>query len=161
MRIGHGYDVHRFAEVGSGQELVLGGVHIPYDRHLEAHSDGDVLIHAICDALLGAMAEGDIGHHFPDTDPANAGVDSRRLLRAVVQIMAGKGWQLANLDSTIIAQAPKIAPFIDSMRAILATDLGVDSVCVNVKATTTEKLGFTGRGEGIAAHAIVLLESPR
>ena len=161
MRIGHGYDVHRFAEADSGQVLVLGGVDIPYDRYLEAHSDGDVLIHAICDALLGAMAAGDIGLHFPDTDPANAGIDSRHLLRTVVQIMGEKGWRLSNLDSTIIAQAPKIAPFIDSMRTVLAADLGVEVDCVNVKATTTEKLGFAGRGEGIAAHAVVLMESAR
>ena len=159
MRIGHGYDVHRFSDIECCDGLVLGGVSVPYTRQLEAHSDGDVLIHAICDALLGAMGQGDIGHHFPDTDPANAGIDSRRLLRDVVQIMNAKGWRLSNLDSTIIAQAPKISPHVNSMRAALAADLGVDQECVNVKATTTEKLGFAGRGEGIAAHAVVLLES--
>ena len=161
MRIGHGYDVHRFSDTECSDGLVLGGVRIPYTRQLEAHSDGDVLIHAICDALLGAMGQGDIGHHFPDTDPANAGIDSRCLLRDVVQIMNAKGWRLSNLDSTIIAQAPKMSPHINTMRAALAADLGVSQECVNVKATTTEKLGFAGRGEGIAAHAVVLLESSR
>lgn len=158
MRIGHGYDVHRFSDVECSDGLVLGGVRIPYTRQLEAHSDGDVLIHAICDALLGAMGEGDIGHHFPDTDPANAGIDSRRLLRDVVQIMHAKRWCISNLDSTLIAQAPKISPHIGAMRAVLAADLDVAVERVNVKATTTEKLGFAGRGEGIAAHAVVLLE---
>ena len=158
MRIGHGYDVHCFSDAQASGGLVLGGVSIPYPRQLEAHSDGDVLIHAICDALLGAMGEGDIGHHFPDTDPANAGIDSRRLLRDVVQMMQVAGWSLSNLDSTIIAQAPKMSPHISAMRAALAADLGVGNDCVNVKATTTEKLGFAGRGEGIAAHAVVLLE---
>lgn len=158
MRIGHGYDVHRFSAVECSDGLVLGGVRIPYTRQLEAHSDGDVLIHAICDALLGAIGEGDIGHHFPDTDPANAGIDSRRLLRDVVQIMHAKRWCISNLDSTLIAQAPKISPHIGAMRAVLAADLDVAVERVNVKATTTEKLGFAGRGEGIAAHAVVLLE---
>lgn len=156
MRIGHGYDVHRF---GPGDELVLGGVHIPYGRGLLAHSDGDVLVHAICDALLGAIGRGDIGLHFPDSDPANAGVDSRVLLRRVMQLVSDGGWLLANLDSTLIAQAPKMAPHIPAMRARLAADLGVGESRVNVKATTTEKLGFAGRGEGIAAHAVVLLEA--
>ena len=161
MRIGHGYDVHRFCEHGSAGKLVLGGVGIPFDRQLEAHSDGDVLIHAVCDALLGALGEGDIGHHFPDTDPLIAGIDSRHLLRDVVQIMHAKGWSLANLDSTIIAQAPKMSPHIADMRAVLAEDLAATIDCVNVKATTTEKLGFAGRGEGIAAHAVVLLDRIR
>lgn len=158
MRIGHGYDVHRFTEVDTGEGLVLGGVCIAYDRQLEAHSDGDVLIHAICDALLGAIGAGDIGHHFPDTDPANAGIDSRCLLRDVAEKIHTAGWRLANLDSTIIAQAPKMSAHIEAMRTNLATDMGVTMDRVNVKATTTEKLGFAGRGEGIAAHAVVLLE---
>jgi 2-C-methyl-D-erythritol 2,4-cyclodiphosphate synthase len=156
MRIGHGYDVHRF---GAGAEVVLGGVHISHPRGLEAHSDGDVLIHAVCDALLGAIGQGDIGRHFPDTDPANAGVDSRLLLRRVMHLVHSAGWVLSNLDATLVAQAPKISPHIAAMCENLATDLAVDVGRVNVKATTTEKLGFTGRGEGIAAHAVVLLEA--
>jgi 2-C-methyl-D-erythritol 2,4-cyclodiphosphate synthase len=156
MRIGHGYDVHRF---GEGENVVLGGVTIPHSQGLEAHSDGDVLIHAICDALLGAVAAGDIGHHFPDTDPANAGVNSRTLLKRVLELVWAEGWKLANLDSTIIAQAPQMAPHILAMRDNLAADFGVEVGRVNVKATTTEQLGFTGRGEGIAAHAVVLLEA--
>jgi 2-C-methyl-D-erythritol 2,4-cyclodiphosphate synthase len=156
MRVGHGYDVHRF---GAGQEVVLGGVCIPHHRGLEAHSDGDVLIHAICDALLGAIGQGDIGRHFPDTDPANAGIDSRRLLRRVVALVQGAGWRLANMDATLVAQAPRMAPHIDAMRANLAADLAAAIEQVNVKATTTEKLGFTGREEGIAAHAVVLLQA--
>jgi 2-C-methyl-D-erythritol 2,4-cyclodiphosphate synthase len=156
MRIGHGYDVHRF---GPGDTLVLGGVHIPHDRGLVAHSDGDVLIHAVCDALLGALGQGDIGQHFPDTDPANAGIDSRRLLRRVVQLVQQAGWVLANLDATIIAQAPRMAPHIAGMRKNLAADMAASVAQVNVKATTTEKLGFAGRQEGIAVHAVVLLQS--
>ena len=156
MRIGHGYDVHRF---GVGSEVVLGGVHIPHTRGLEAHSDGDVLIHAICDALLGAIGQGDIGRHFPDTDPANADIDSRLLLRKVVNLVHQAGWVLSNLDATLIAQAPKMTPHITSMCQHLAADLAADPGRVNVKATTTEKLGFTGRQEGIAAHAVVLLET--
>jgi 2-C-methyl-D-erythritol 2,4-cyclodiphosphate synthase len=156
MRIGHGYDVHRFAE---GEHVVLGGVTIPHSQGLEAHSDGDVLIHAICDALLGAVAAGDIGHHFPDTDPANAGVNSRVLLTRVLELVRDKGWKLANLDSTIIAQAPRMAPHILAMRTRLAADFNVEVGRINVKATTTEQLGFIGRGEGIAAHAVVLLEA--
>ena len=156
MRIGHGYDVHRF---GAGDELVLGGVHIRHDRALEAHSDGDVLIHAICDALLGAIGEGDIGRHFPDTDPANAGIDSRMLLRRVMQLVHASGWGLGNMDATLIAQAPKMAPHIPAMRQNLAADMSVDTARVNVKATTTEGLGFAGREEGIAAHAVVLLQA--
>lgn len=156
MRIGHGYDVHRF---GAGQELVLGGVRIPYERGLEAHSDGDVLIHAVCDALLGALGQGDIGQHFPDTDPANADIDSRLLLHRVVQLVRGAGWELANMDATLILQAPRMAPHIAAMRENLAADLGAAAAQVNVKATTTEKLGFAGRGEGIAAHAVVLLQA--
>ena len=156
MRIGHGYDVHRF---GEGDELVLGGVHIPHTRGLAAHSDGDVLIHAICDALLGAIGQGDIGGLFPDTDPANAGIDSRLLLREVVKRVHNAGWVLANLDVTLVAQAPKMAPHIDIMRDNLAADLHTSVDQVNVKATTTEQLGFTGREEGIAAHAVVLLQA--
>lgn len=156
MRIGHGYDVHRF---GAGEAIVLGGVRIPHHRGLEAHSDGDVLIHAICDALLGAIGQGDIGRHFPDTDPANAGIDSRLLLRRVMGLVHAAGWELANLDATLVAQAPRMAPHIDSMRANLAADLAAEVSRVNVKATTTEKLGFTGREEGIAAHAVVLLQA--
>jgi len=158
MRIGHGYDVHRF---GAGDGVVLGGVRIAHHRGLEAHSDGDVLIHAICDALLGAIGEGDIGRHFPDTDPANADIDSRVLLRRVVQRVHGAGWELANVDATLVAQAPKMAPHIPRMREYLAADLQADPGQVNVKATTTEKLGFAGREEGIAAHAVVLLQAAR
>ena len=156
MRIGHGYDVHRF---GTGSEVILGGVHIPHDRGLEAHSDGDVLIHALCDALLGAIGAGDIGQLFPDTDPANAGIDSRVLLRQVVQQVHASGWVLANMDATLVAQAPRMAPHIVAMRDHLAADLQVGAAQVNVKATTTEKLGFAGRQEGIAAHAVVLLQA--
>jgi 2-C-methyl-D-erythritol 2,4-cyclodiphosphate synthase len=156
MRIGHGYDVHRF---GPGDALVLGGVRIPHDHGLVAHSDGDVLIHAVCDALLGALGEGDIGRHFPDTDPANAGIDSRELLRRVMDMVQRGGWVLGNLDVTLIAQAPRMAPHIADMRANLAADLAATVAQVNVKATTTETLGFTGRREGIAAHAVVLLQT--
>ena len=157
MRIGHGYDVHGF---GDGETLVLGGVHIAHDRGLEAHSDGDVLIHAICDALLGAMGQGDIGQHFPDTDPANAGIDSRLLLGRVMQLVHQSGWVLGNLDATIIAQSPRMAPHIQGMRENLVADMAASLGQVNVKATTTEGLGFTGRKEGIAAHAVVLLQTP-
>lgn len=156
MRIGHGYDVHRF---GVGDEIVIGGVHIPHGRGLEAHSDGDVLIHAVCDALLGAIGAGDIGRHFPDTDPANADIDSRLLLRRVMQQVSAGGWKLANLDATLVAQAPKMAPHINTMCSNLAADMGARVQQVNVKATTTEKLGFAGREEGIAAHAVVLLQA--
>lgn len=156
MRIGHGYDVHRF---GAGDEVVLGGVHIPHTRGLEAHSDGDVLIHAVCDALLGAIGEGDIGRHFPDTDQANAGIDSRLLLRRVVQLVHQAGWVLTNMDATLVAQTPKMAPHIAAMRENLAADMAASTAQVNVKATTTEKLGFAGREEGIAAHAVVLLQA--
>jgi 2-C-methyl-D-erythritol 2,4-cyclodiphosphate synthase len=156
MRVGHGYDVHRF---GPGDALVLGGVRIPHDRGLVAHSDGDVLVHAVCDALLGALGQGDIGQHFPDTDPANAGIDSRLLLRRVMQLVQRAGWVLGNLDATIIAQAPRMAPHITDMRENLAADMATTVAQVNVKATTTEKLGFTGREEGIAVHAVVLLQT--
>jgi 2-C-methyl-D-erythritol 2,4-cyclodiphosphate synthase len=156
MRIGHGYDVHRFAQ---GAEIVLGGVHIPHHQGLAAHSDGDVLIHAVCDALLGAIGEGDIGRHFPDTDPGNANIDSRLLLRRVMELVTEAGLVVGNLDATIIAQAPKMAPHVDAMRRNLAADLAAVPGQVNVKATTTEKLGFAGRQEGIAVHAVVLLLS--
>jgi 2-C-methyl-D-erythritol 2,4-cyclodiphosphate synthase len=155
MRIGHGYDVHRF---GAGDAVVLGGVRIPHDRGLQAHSDGDVLLHAVCDALLGAIGRGDIGRHFPDTDPANADIDSRVLLRRVFALVRADGWQLGNLDATLVLQAPRLAPHIDAMRAHLAADLAASPDQVNVKATTTEGLGFAGRREGIAAHAVVLLQ---
>lgn len=154
MRIGHGYDVHRF---GEGDFVTLGGVQVPYTRGLVAHSDGDVLLHALSDALLGAVALGDIGRHFPDTDPQFKGADSRALLRHVVALVRNKGWQVGNVDATIIAQAPKMAPHIELMRERIAQDLGVALDQVNVKATTTEKLGFTGREEGIAVHAVALL----
>ncbi|UJS23259.1 2-C-methyl-D-erythritol 2,4-cyclodiphosphate synthase [Thiothrix winogradskyi] len=154
MRIGHGYDVHAFT---TGDNLVLGGVSIPHTHAFKAHSDGDVLLHAICDALLGALALGDIGQHFPDTAAEYANIDSRILLRHVVGLVRSKGYGVINLDSTIIAQSPKMAPHILTMREHLAADLSCELGQVNVKATTTEKLGFTGRKEGIAAHAVVLL----
>lgn len=154
LRIGQGYDVHRF---GPGDSLVLGGVRIAHHQGLVAHSDGDVLLHAVTDALLGAAALGDIGQHFPDTDPRYAGADSRVLLRDALALVAAQGWQLGNVDATIVAQAPKMAPHIPAMRANLAADLRVALDQVNVKATTTEKLGFTGREEGIAVHAVILL----
>ncbi len=155
MRIGQGYDAHRFAP---GTRLVLGGVEIPHDQGLEAHSDGDVLIHALCDALLGAAALGDIGRHFPDTSAEFAGIDSRLLLRRVMRRLGEQGLRVVNADLTVIAQKPKLAPHIPDMQSRLADDLGVLVNRVNVKATTTEKMGFTGRGEGIAAMAVVLLE---
>jgi len=155
IRVGHGYDVHRF---GEGDYIVLGGVKIPHQHGLVAHSDGDVLIHALCDALLGAAALGDIGHHFPDTDQQYAGADSRELLRRVKQLLDDEGYRLNNIDATIIAQEPKIAPYIDSMKQVLTNILEVDASQVNIKATTTEKLGFEGREEGIAVQAIALIE---
>jgi 2-C-methyl-D-erythritol 2,4-cyclodiphosphate synthase len=154
IRIGHGYDVHRF---GDGTFITLGGVHIAHSFGLIAHSDGDVLLHALCDALLGAAALGDIGKHFPDTDAQFKGADSRVLLRRVLALVKAKGWKVGNVDSTIVAQAPKMAPHIEAMRALIAADLEVELDQVNVKATTTEKLGFTGREEGIAVHAVALL----
>jgi 2-C-methyl-D-erythritol 2,4-cyclodiphosphate synthase len=155
MRIGHGFDVHRFTE---GDAIVLGGVRIPFEKSFAAHSDGDVAIHALCDALLGAAGLGDIGTHFPDTSEQYAGIDSRILLRNVVDLLINKNLHVGNVDITIVAQAPKLAPYISAMRENLAGDLNVDPSRVNVKATTTEHLGFTGRGEGIASHAVVLLE---
>ncbi|MCE3027147.1 2-C-methyl-D-erythritol 2,4-cyclodiphosphate synthase [Salinicola sp. DM10] len=154
LKIGHGFDVHRF---GEGDHLMIGGVRIPFEHGFVAHSDGDVLLHAISDALLGACALGDIGHHFPDTDPTWAGADSRELLRQVVALIRARGYRVGNLDATILAQAPKMAPWIEPMRAAIAADLETAMENVNVKATTTERLGFTGRGEGIAAEAVVLL----
>lgn len=155
MRIGHGYDAHRFAT--DGDAITIGGVRIAHDRGLAAHSDGDVLIHALCDALLGAAGWGDIGLHFPDSDASLAGVDSRVLLRDVVGRLHDADLRVGNADATIVAQAPRMRPHIDTMRSRLAADLGVSVEQVNVKATTTEGMGFTGRGEGIAAHAVVLL----
>lgn len=154
MRIGHGYDVHRFQ---TGEFITLGGVQIAHDKAFVAHSDGDVLLHALTDALLGAAALGDIGQHFPDTDPAYKGADSRDLLRNVVRLLQEKGWQVGNVDMTILAQAPKMAAHIGAMRENISADLQVALDQVNVKATTTEKLGFIGCEEGIAAHAVALL----
>ncbi|MFF7708030.1 2-C-methyl-D-erythritol 2,4-cyclodiphosphate synthase [Pseudomonas sp. NPDC007930] len=154
MRIGHGYDVHRFCE---GEFITLGGVRIDHSKGLLAHSDGDVLLHALSDALLGAVALGDIGRHFPDTDPTFKGADSRVLLRHVLGLVADKGFKVGNVDATIVAQAPKMAPHIPAMRQAIADDLQVALDQVNVKATTEEKLGFTGREEGIAVHAVALL----
>lgn len=155
LRIGHGFDVHAFA---TGRRLILGGVDIPHERGLAGHSDADVLLHAICDALLGAAGLGDIGRHFPDTDPRYKGIDSRELLRHVAGLLAGMGWRVGNLDATLIAEAPRMAPHIPAMRAHIAADLGIGDTAVNIKATTTERLGFTGRGEGIAAEAVCLIE---
>ena len=155
MRIGQGYDAHRFSAEG---RLMLGGVEIPYDQGLAAHSDGDVLIHALCDALLGAAGLGDIGHHFPDSSAEFAGIDSRILLRRVREQLDRLGLHPVNVDATIVAQAPKLSPYIDAMRIRIAVDLRLDGDRVNIKATTTEGLGFTGRGEGIAVYAVALLE---
>ncbi len=155
IRVGMGYDVHRFKD---GGDVILGGVKIDYEQGLEAHSDGDVVLHALCDALLGAAALGDIGKHFPDTDPEFKGADSRVLLRHVYRIVQDKGYVLVNADITIIAQAPKMAPYIVAMCVNIAADLNIDVDFINVKATTTEKLGFEGRKEGIAVQAIVLIE---
>lgn len=154
IRIGHGFDVHAFA---AGRRLVIGGVDIPHERGLLGHSDADVLLHAVCDALLGAAGLGDIGRHFPDSDPRYRGIDSRELLRHVAALLAGQAWRTGNVDATIIAQAPRMAPHIPAMRGHIAADLGIAVEAVNVKATTTERLGFTGRGEGIAAEAVCLI----
>ncbi|MBT5104980.1 MAG: 2-C-methyl-D-erythritol 2,4-cyclodiphosphate synthase [Porticoccaceae bacterium] len=156
MRIGHGYDVHRF---GPGDKLILGGVSIPYQHSFVAHSDGDVLIHALIDALLGAAALGDIGQHFPDTDAKWQGANSRQLLAAVVAMIASKGYKLGNADITIVAQQPKMLPHLDKMRLNLAADISCNIDQINIKATTTEELGFAGRKEGIACHAVALLVS--
>ncbi|MGR5261352.1 2-C-methyl-D-erythritol 2,4-cyclodiphosphate synthase [Vibrio astriarenae] len=154
MRIGHGFDVHKFGGEGP---VIIGGVAIPYEQGLIAHSDGDVALHALCDALLGAIAAGDIGRHFPDTDDKWKGADSRELLKDVYRRVKERGYVLGNADVTIMAQAPKMAPHIDAMCAVIAQDLETDVANVNVKATTTERLGFTGRKEGIATEAVVLL----
>lgn len=154
MRIGQGFDAHRFEP---GKPLVLGGVPIAYDQGLRAHSDGDVLIHALCDALLGAAGLGDIGRHFPDSDQAFAGIDSRELLREVVRQLHERGWRVGNVDLTLVAQRPRLAPYVEAMCQVLAVDLQINPHQVNVKATTTEGMGFTGRGEGIAAAAVALL----
>ena len=154
MRIGHGYDVHQLV---SGRDLILGGVKIPHAKGLLGHSDADVLLHAICDACLGAAALGDIGQHFPDSDPRYKNIDSRELLRQVEALLDERGWRVENVDSTVIAQTPKLSAHFPAMIANIAADLGLDADYVNVKATTTEKLGFAGREEGIAAHAVVLL----
>ena len=158
MRIGHGYDVHRLVE---GRNCIIGGVNVPYEKGLLGHSDADVLLHAIMDAVLGAMAAGDIGHLFPDKDPAYEGADSLELTRRVAAVMTERGYRLVNVDATVIAQAPKLAPYILSMRARIADAFGVNVECVSVKATTEEHLGFTGAGEGIASHAVCLIESLR
>ena len=154
FRVGNGYDVHQLAE---GLPLVLGGVNIPHTKGCVAHSDGDVLIHALCDALLGALALGDIGQHFPDTSDAYKGIDSKLLLARVVAMVRERGWEIVNVDNTLLAQKPKIAPFVPQMRQVLAGILGLPEDAVSVKATTTERLGFVGREEGIAAYATCLL----
>lgn len=156
MRIGQGFDVHAFAE---GDHVMLGGVRVAHDRGVDAHSDGDVVIHALCDAILGALALGDIGQHFPPHDERWRNADSRELLRAVAVMMEGHGQRLGNADITVIAEKPKVAPHVEAMRACLAADLGCSVDDVSIKATTSEKLGFTGRGEGIAAMAVVLLQT--
>jgi len=154
MRIGQGFDAHRFSDSG---RLVLGGVEIPFDKGMQAHSDGDVVIHALCDAILGALALGDIGQHFPDSSDEYKGIDSRILLQRVVELMQQQHYRINNLDITIVAQAPKLAPHLPAMREILAQDIHVEVNSVSLKATTTEQMGFTGRGEGIASMAVVLL----
>ncbi len=155
VRVGFGYDVHRLVE---GRDLWLGGIKIDHDRGLEGHSDADVLIHAICDAMLGAANMRDIGWHFPDTSEATKDMDSKIILRDTVALLGGKGWRLSNIDATVCAERPKLSPHIDAMRHCLATVIGCDSDCVSIKATTTERLGFTGRMEGISAYAVCLIE---
>ena len=155
LRVGHGYDVHRLVE---GRALILGGVTVPFDRGLLGHSDADVLTHAVMDALLGAAALGDIGKLFPDSDEVYAGADSIALLRRVTALLREHGWQVGNVDATVVAQVPKLAPYIPEMRRRLAEAMGLDVDCVSVKATTEERLGFTGSGEGMAAHAVALIE---
>jgi len=155
MRIGQGIDAHIFQ---AGRRLVLGGVTIEHDQGLAAHSDGDVVLHALCDALLGAAAQGDIGHHFPPGDEQWKDADSRELLRRVVSIIQDKSFAIGNVDLTVVAEAPRLSPYIDAMRENISRDLGIEKDRINVKATTTEKMGFTGRGEGIAAFAVVLLD---
>jgi len=158
MRVGQGFDAHAFE---AGRRLVIGGVTIPHERGLAGHSDADVLLHALCDALLGAAALGDIGRHFPDSEPRYKDIDSRELLRATGALLAHNGWCIVNLDATVIAQAPRLAPHIPAMIANIAADLGIPQHAVNVKAKTTERLGFTGRGEGIAAEAVAVIEKAR
>ena len=155
MRIGHGYDVHKLVE---GRKLVLGGVTVPHGKGLLGHSDADVLLHAVSDALLGAAALGDIGRHFPDTDDSFKDADSRVLLRRVVELLSEKGYKVGNIDATVIAQAPKLAPYIETMKNNIAEDCGVSADRINVKATTEEHLGFTGKKEGISAHAVSIIE---
>lgn len=155
FRIGHGYDVHRLKE---GRTLILGGVNIPYELGLDGHSDADVLVHAVMDAILGAAALGDIGGLFPDTDPAYKGADSMKLLEKVVEAVTLKGYKIGNVDATVIAQRPKLKPYIEQMRVNIASVCGVDLDFINVKATTEEKLGFTGSGEGMSAHAVCIIE---
>ena len=155
LRVGHGYDVHRLTE---GRALILGGVTVPFDRGLLGHSDADVLTHAVMDALLGAATLGDIGQLFPDSDAAYAGADSIALLERVTALLREHGWQVGNVDATVVAQTPKLAPYIPDMRRRLAEAMGLDVDCVSVKATTEERLGFTGSGEGMAAHAVALIE---
>jgi len=155
MRIGHGYDAHQFA---AGRQLVIGGVNIPHHEGLAAHSDGDVLLHAVCDALLGAAGLGDIGKHFPDSDQAYDNIDSRVLLRHVIDLLVQRRYSVANIDVTVVAQAPKLAAYIVKMRQNISDDIGIEPDRINVKATTTEGMGFTGRREGIAAHAVALLQ---
>lgn len=157
LRIGHGYDAHRFAEPSDNRPLMLGGIEVPHDRGLIAHSDGDALIHALCDALLGAVALGDIGQHFPDTDQAYKNADSAVLLQSVLGLVKNLGWSVVNADMTILAQSPRMAPHINAMRSRLATLLEVEMGAVNVKASTTEGMGFVGRKEGLETHAVVLL----
>jgi 2-C-methyl-D-erythritol 2,4-cyclodiphosphate synthase len=154
IRVGQGFDVHALVV---GRPCIIGGVNIPHERGLLGHSDADVLLHAICDAMLGALALGDIGKHFPDTDPRYKGIDSRALLRHVRALIAEKGWRVVNIDATLIAESPRMAPYIVTMRSNVAADVGLEIDAVSVKATTTEKLGFAGRGEGIAANAVCLL----
>ncbi len=155
VRIGHGFDAHAFCD---GDSIILGGVAIPYHKSFKAHSDGDVLIHALCDAMLGAVGEGDIGQHFPDTDPKYADMDSRYFLRSVLKRVNDKGYGLLNADITIIAQSPKMQPHYENMKGNLCSDLECDSAVINIKATTTERMGFTGREEGVAVNAVVLVE---
>jgi len=156
MRIGHGFDVHRLV---AGRKCIIGGVDIPHDKGLEGHSDADVLLHAICDALLGAAALGDIGQHFPPSDNRYKGIDSRELLRHVVKLLKSKNYEVSNIDATVICEAPKLSPYIQAMCANIAADCGIAVGQINVKATTTEKLGFTGRGEGIAAEAVCVIKA--
>ncbi len=154
MRVGHGFDVHRLVK---GRKCIIGGVDVPYSRGLDGHSDADVLLHAICDALLGAAGAGDIGKHFPPSDDRYKGIDSRKLLKAVVSLLADKDYVVSNIDATVICEAPKLSPYTQQMCINIATDCSIELDQVNIKATTTEKLGFTGRGEGIAAEAVCLI----